>query len=45
MLAAADAHDGIGEHGGKSEFAGPVDDLPGVLAIDQRLGDDKAWAQ
>ena len=45
VLAAADAHDGVGEDGGKSELAGPVDNLPGILAIDECFGNDETWAQ
>jgi hypothetical protein len=45
VLAAADAHDGVGEDGRESKFAGSIDNLPGVLAIDERFRDDEAWAQ
>jgi hypothetical protein len=45
VLAAADAHDGVGEDGRKSKLAGSIDNLPGVLAIDERFRDDEAWAQ
>ena len=45
LLAATHADDRIGEDWGKPKPFGPIDDLHGILSIDERFRDNEARPQ
>lgn len=45
LLTAANANDGVGENGGEPEFSGTIDNLRGILSIDECFRNNKARTQ